>query len=329
MSEDQSAPPTGLFENLRNPYRFMMKILANRCAAPLLVIGLCAAPRAAASTILDALDPQDYRDEAALYPMVGKVTGSGYSGSGVLISDRWVLTAGHVADFKTSGTFNVGGANYTIQSYITHPGHAAFSTTYDMGLLYLSAPVMGIQAATMIRFDNPASILGREAVWVGHGLSGTGLTGARSPLEFRAFTNIIDGLTPFAGLPAPSFYSDFDSPDGTGNSLDSDAAPTRLEGNVTSGDSGGGVFVTVGGQRYLAGINSYASGFSPGLNSKYGSLSGAANLDFFNAWIFEKTGIAAIPEPASWWIYSLGSLLLFRRHRREPPPIQPAHVTDR
>jgi hypothetical protein len=38
-----------------------------------------------ASTVLHTLDAQAYRDEAALYPMVGKVGGSGFKGSGVLI----------------------------------------------------------------------------------------------------------------------------------------------------------------------------------------------------------------------------------------------------
>ena len=248
--------------------------------------------------------------------MVGKVNGYGYNGSGVMLSDRWVLTAGHVADFKTNGTFTIGGASYTIQSLVTAPGHTSFSTTYDVGLLYLSSAVPTIEAATMVRLEDPVSLLGREAVWVGHGLSGTGLSGAQSPLEFRAFTNVIEGFTPFAGLPSPSFYSDFDSPDGTGKSLVSSSAnPTRLEGNVTSGDSGGGVFITVEGKPYLVGISSYTSGFSPSLNSKYSSLSGAADLHQFHQWIFDQTGIAAVPEPSAWWTGTLGGLLLLRRKR--------------
>jgi hypothetical protein len=271
---------------------------------------------ASGSTILDTLDPQQYRDEAALYPMVGKVNGSGLSGSGVLLSGRWVLTAGHVADFKTGGTFSAGGNSYTIESVLSHPSHSTLSTSYDVGLLYLAAEVTGIETASLYRFPQPEQLLGREAVWVGHGLGGTGLTGAQGPLDTRAFTNVIDGFTPRAGLPQPSFFADFDNPAGTGNSLNSDPNPTHLEGNVTSGDSGGGVFIEIGGVSYLVGINSYTSGFSPGLNSKYGSLSGAAHLHFFHDWIFEQTGITAVPEPSPMLTVLVGlGIILCARNR--------------
>jgi hypothetical protein len=268
-----------------------------------------------AATILDDVDPQSYRDEAALYPMVGKVTGSGFNGSGVLISNRWVITAGHVADFKTGGTYMIGGSSYTIQSYVTHPSHAAFSTTYDVGLLYLSTPVSGVETATMLRFDLPESVVGHEATWVGNGVTGTGLNDTRGANELRGFTNIIDGVTPRSSLPIPSFFSDFDNPTGTSNSLGSDSSPTRLEGNVTAGDSGGGVFVTVGGNKFLVGISSYTSGFSPGLNSKYGSLSGAANLHYFHSWIYQTTGIAAVPEVSTGWFCMVAALFGFVRRR--------------
>lgn len=288
-----------------------MKTLATALAV-LLPLGLAAE----ASTILDTVDPQLYRDEAALYPMVGTVTGSGLSGSGVLISDRWVLTAGHISSFKTGGTYTVNGTAYTIQSAIAAPGYAFPTTTNDVGLLYLSAPVTGVAIASMYRFDSSSDLLGREATWVGHGQVGDGLTGAMGGFEKRAFTNIIDGVTPAFGLPGPSLFADFDNPGGTTNALVSGSAtPTRLEGNVTSGDSGGGVFVNVNGQSYLVGINSYSSGFSPGLNSKYGALSGAADLFHFHDWIYQQTGIAAVPEPGVVWLCGLAGLLGLVRRR--------------
>ena len=290
---------------------------------PIVLLATACVSAARASTILDNVAAQAYRDEAALYPMVGKVTGGFLNGSGVMISDRWVLTAGHINAFRSGGIYSVGGVDYTIQTVINHPLHTpAFSNTYDVGLLYLSAPVVGIEAATMYRFDSPSSLLGREATWVGNGVTGTGLDEIRGANEMRAFTNVIDGVTPFIGLPGPSFYSDFDNPDGTSNSLGnsqgSSATPTRLEGNVTGGDSGGGVFVMVDGKPYLVGIGSYASFssvFPAGVNSKYGAFSGAADLSAFHSWIYDNTGIQAIPEPSALTVALLGASIALRRRR--------------
>jgi hypothetical protein len=260
------------------------------------------------------LNPQVYRDEAAFYPAVGKVTGSGLSGSGVLISDRWVLTAGHIAASKIGGVYRAGGVDYIIQNTFSAPG-STFALANDVGLLYLTTAVTGISPTTMFRYENAANLLGREATWVGIGTTGTGQDDTRGSFELRAFTNVIDGFTPRSTLPGPSFFSDFDNPTESSDTLASGATPTRLEGNVTAGDSGGGVFVTEGGQRYLVGINSYTSGFSPGLNSKYGSLSGAADLRAFHSWIFDTTGITAVPEPSSAFLCMLAALLGLVRRR--------------
>jgi hypothetical protein len=287
------------------------------------LIGICcSACSLHASTILHTLNPQAYRDEAAYYPMVGKVAtagGSGLNGSGVLISNQWVLTAGHISQSKQAGDiFSLGGVDYTIASTVTHPDYLSDGpNSYDLGLLYLSAPIPTATPAQMFRYDVPTSIIGKEATYVGVGFTGTGITGAQSSLiELRAFTNLIEFYGEQYFRSNTAFVSDFDNHDGTINRADSIAAATRLEGSIAPGDSGGGVFVTEGGVRYLIGISSYSGAVNTATeNSKYGGISGAMDLQQFYPWISSTTGISAVPEPGTLWLCALGGLLGMVRRR--------------
>jgi hypothetical protein len=271
-----------------------------------------------ASTILEDVPDSAYRSRAQAFDSVGEVSGSGLSGSGVYLGDGWVLTAGHIAAGKNSNsTFTLGDNDFGVTQSILHPGWNFGSDANDLGLIQLSTNLLGSSGSPVLVFDDDSSLFGQNVDWVGYGQSGTGLTGASgSPGILRAFSNIVDAFGPSVGLTDTSFLSDFDAPTGLENPLDefapSGAFPTDFEGNVTPGDSGGGVFLD--GQ--LVGIASFQAQFDGSQNSGYGDLSGATRLSLHEDWIFEVSGIRAIPEPSGGLLalLSLGTLV-FRRAR--------------
>jgi hypothetical protein len=90
-----------------------------------------------------------------------------------------------------------------------------------------------------------------------------------------------------------SLLSDFD--DGTQfNNRTGTKTQLSLEGLAAPGDSGGGVFVAVGGTEYLAGVNSFLTSLDGDIDSSYGDISGCTSVSPYLSWIQATT----IPEPS-------------------------------
>ena len=245
------------------------------------------------ATIRDDQPDSNYLDLAGSldYAPVGKFVNSwGYTGSATLIAPDWVLTAAHSLIAASAATFTINGNSYASTELFLNPGwqNGHPLCGYDFGLVHLSTPVAGIAPATLY---NGSSEFGQTATFVGFGFTGTGLTGYRTlDQRKRAFQNIIDGDF---GNPSVLLGSDFDNPHSTADNAFGDAMPLRLEGSVAPGDSGGGVFLTIDSQTYLAGVISFVAATDGSGNSDYGDVNGFGRVSAFTPWI-----ISTIPEPS-------------------------------
>jgi hypothetical protein len=248
------------------------------------------------------------------FTSVGQIVIGGTGGSATLIGTNWVLTAAHVNGGGGTGTFSLNGTSYNVTNVFTHPlwsGDVGVGG-FDFCLGFIPGGVAGTPTGYYAGNDE----LGRMSTSVGFGATGTGLTGAtEAGGTKRGFTNFIDARN----LPdLPGLLTDFDNPDGSGNSLGGPAGLTALEGAVASGDSGGALFVDFFGTFLQVGVTSYAAGPVGEPFGKYGWLSGYADLTLGAEWIQQTTGIAPVtpvPEPATMAVLGLGALALLRRKR--------------
>jgi hypothetical protein len=188
---------------------------------------------------------------------------------------------------------------------------------HDFQVLILDRPVAGIEPVSLY-FGNDE--VGMDAVFVGYGDTGTGSTGAIPGTSGtkRGFENIIDATgTAFTNGTDAVLLSDFDSPFTADFNVLGSAIPLNLEGSVADRDSGGALFIDVGGVMQVAGIGSFISdpfGENAGrdLLGQYGELSGYARVSSAEEFL-----TPFIPEPGT----GIGGLLigasaLLRRRRR-------------
>lgn len=267
-----------------------------------LLCASAAAPRADAGTIRHDINPQASLDLGASskYASVGKFDLTkwqpGFTASGTVVDDNWVLTAAHALEGTTSGQFTVGGKTYGVSKWITHPRwDGALRRGYDLALVKLDGSVTDVAPAVLYTGKKE---LGAVATFVGFGRNGNGLTGAT---QFdglkRAGQNTIDGtLGPEQWPLAPTFRNklgknsrtfvvDFDNPANPADSVTGASGPVALEYLISLGDSGGGAFVDFGSGPQLAGVNSFAEIPDGVDDSDYGDVTGQVRISVYAKWI--------------------------------------------
>lgn len=312
------------------------------------LLGFLAAVRA--GVIRNDMDDSLYTSLAAqsVYDSVGFLRwnegASGYIASGTLISPEWVLTAGHVVGGTDNYGSGVSGMFFGLGSAYSETGVVAtdwipFSgwsssngdvwAGVDLGLVRLSQPITSVTPA-LLDFSTP--LLGLLGTNVGYGRSGIGSGGmSTSAGTKRAGQNMIDARGGMVtkmeggtlleldlnGISPTVLFQDFDNPTDLVASSIGSAIPVAQEYLIASGDSGGGLFIDVGGVTKLVGVNSFLASLpypwdTTGANADYGDLAGVVSVQSFENWIFTVTGV---PEPSvvSLLFFSLGGLVLTRR----------------
>ena len=245
---------------------------------------------------------------------------STYSGSGVALSQHWVLTAGHNVDLDSDGAVDSGvsfsyhlpglGSYAVDQVHVlsSFSGFANPAVNDDLALLHLSTPM-----SSSLHF--PSSILGgsagMEITLVGFGRSGFGSYGYTSDATFtdrRVGWNVIDGFESDddGGLFNEVFLYDFDAPTDVG-SLGNDH-----ESIIGPGDSGGPAFAMQDGELALVGINT----FTEGLGGRFGDTAGGILVDPYLPWIRETTGLYQVPEPSGVMFLVVSLVVLLRNRNR-------------
>lgn len=191
-----------------------------------------------------------------------------FQASSVIISPHWVLTAAHVVSSADDIAVVVGEKEHRINRIKIHKDFNDERLGYNDIALCHSEDDFGMEFYPEIYTGNDE--VGKTAAICGYGLAGSFSTGAvlrEGILPLRAGSNVIERIERSCLI------------------CNNTGRRTGLEFMITSGDSGGGLFI----DGKLAGINSFVMADDGKPNSDYGDECAHTRVSLYSDWIRVNT----------------------------------------